>query len=331
MAPTQLSLSPWIGGAGGRGHNGVVSAPPHRALSPGRRLSVTQTLGPLRRGPGDPTVLRDGARWWMTTRMSSGPATLLLEQAAPDRVDARAWGPGADERLDTLPQMLGADRPEPAFDDPHPHVADAMRRHPGLSVPCTGRVMEALIPAGLEQRVLGVDAFAAWRRLVLAHGEAAPGPVPQRLRVLPTTSTWAALPSWEWHRAGVDPQRYRTAQRCARVGPQLERIAATGDLAATYRALRSIPGVGVWTAAEVGSRALGDADAVPFGDYHLGHLVGIGLLGRRLPVDDHAAIGEALEPYRPERFVAVRLLQMSPHVVRERRGARMGRVDHRRH
>ena len=292
---------------------------------------MAQTLGPLRRGPGDPTVLRDGARWWMTTRMPTGPATLLLEQVSPERIAASAWGPGADERLETLPGMLGADRPEPHYADAHPHVADAMRRHPGLSVPRTGRVIEALLPAVLEQKVLGVDAFAAWRRLVLAHGEPAPGPVPDRLRVLPTTPTWASLPSWEWHRAGVDPQRYRTAQRCARVGAQLERIAAGGDVAATYRALRSIAGVGVWTAAEVGSRALGDADALPFGDYHLGHLVGVGLLGRRLPVDDHAAIGEALEPYRPERFVAVRLLQMSPHVVLERRGARMGRVDHRRH
>ena len=291
---------------------------------------MAQTLGPLRRGPGDPTVLRDGARWWMTTRMPTGPATLLLEQVSPERIAASAWGPGADERLETLPGMLGADRPEPHYADAHPHVADAMRRHPGLSVPRTGRVIEALLPAVLEQKVLGVDAFAAWRRLVLTHGEPAPGPVPDRLHVLPTTPTWASLPSWEWHRAGVDPQRYRTAQRCARVGAQLERVAASGDIAAAYRALRSIAGVGVWTAAEVGSRALGDADAVPFGDYHLGHLVGVGLLGRRLPVGDHVAIGEALEPYRPERFVAVRLLQMSPHVVLERRGARMGRVDHRR-
>ncbi|GAA2069311.1 hypothetical protein GCM10009821_02070 [Aeromicrobium halocynthiae] len=299
-------------------------------LSPGRRLSVVQTLGPLRRGPGDPTVLRDGTRWWMTTRMPSGSATLLLDQVAPDLVEASAWGPGAEERLAALEPLLGSHRPEPHFVDAHPHVADAMRRHPGLSVPATGRVLEALVPAVLEQKVLGVDAFAAWRRLVLAHGDPAPGPVPDRMRVLPTAERWAALPSWEWHRAGVDPQRYRTAQRCVRVAAQLERLAAAGDLDAFYRGLRSIPGVGIWTAAEVGSRALGDADAVPFGDYHLGHLVGVGLLGRRLPVDDHAAIGEALEPYRPERFVAVRLLQLSPHVVLERRGARMARVDHRR-
>ena len=101
----------------------------------------------------------------------------------------------------------------------------------------------------------------------------------------------------------------------------------SGDRATTYRGLRSIPGVGVWTAAETGFRALGDADAVPFGDFHLGHLVGVGLVGRRLHHDDE--IAEALEPYRPQRYRVVRLLELSPLVRLERRGPRASRVDHR--
>ena len=163
---------------------------------------------------------------------------------------------------------------------------------------------------------------------IVRFGEAAPGPAPEGMRVFPTAEQWAAIPSWEWHRAGVDPQRARTAQACARLGPQVERLATThgDDHAAVYRGLRSIPGVGVWTAAEVGSRALGDADAVPFGDYHVGKDVGAALVGR--PLDDDE-LAETLEPWRPHRFRVVRLIQLSPHATRERRGPRMPRVDHR--
>ncbi|MGI9084733.1 MAG: DNA-3-methyladenine glycosylase family protein [Aeromicrobium sp.] len=260
--------------------------------------------------------------------MATGPVAVSLVQRDIHTVEADAWGPGADAMLSTLPKALGIDDDASEFAPVHPAVADALRRFPGLRVPWTGRVLEALIGAVIEQRVVGKDASASWRRLLLRHGDPAPGPAPDGMRVFPTPLAWASLPSWEWHRAGVDPQRYRTAQACARVGPQLERACSrVDDRAAAYRALRSIPGVGVWTAAEVGCRALGDADAVPFGDFHLGHLVGIGLVGRRLHHDDE--IADALEPYRPQRYRAVRLLALSPLVRLERRGPRAPRVDHR--
>ncbi len=149
------------------------------------------------------------------------------------------------------------------------------------------------------------------------------------MRVFPTAEQWAAIPSWEWHLAGVDPRRARTAQAAARVGPQLERLAAShpSDPGAVYRGLRSIPGVGVWTAAEVGSRALGDADAVPFGDFHVAKDVGTALVGRRL---DDAGLAEVLAPWLGHRFRVVRLVQLSPLARPERRGPRMPRVDHRR-
>ncbi|MCL8251153.1 hypothetical protein AERO_07135 [Aeromicrobium fastidiosum] len=84
---------------------------------------------------------------------------------------------------------------------------------------------------------------------------------------------------------------------------------------------------GVWTAAEVGSRALGDADAVPFGDYHVAKDVGVALLGRRI---DDVELAEVLEPWRGHRFRVVRLVGLSPLVGTDRRGPRMARVDHRR-
>jgi 3-methyladenine DNA glycosylase/8-oxoguanine DNA glycosylase len=292
-------------------------------------VNVSLTLSMLRRGRGDPTTRRDGTLLWRTSRMSHGPVTYVLQQLEPSLVRAKAWGPGAAELLDGLPALVGAEDDPSGFRPDHPILADAFRRYPGLRVPRTGRVLESLIAAVIEQRVVGLDAFAAWRRLHLRFGDPAPGPAPTGMRVFPTAEQWAAIPSWDWHRAGVDPQRARTAQACARVGGQLERLATLhgDDHAAVYRGLRSVPGVGVWTAAEVGARALGDADAVPFGDYHVGKDVGAVLVGR--PLDD-AALAEALEPWRPHRFRVVRLIQLSPLATSERRGPRAPRVDRRR-
>jgi 3-methyladenine DNA glycosylase/8-oxoguanine DNA glycosylase len=315
----------------GRQTGGMTA--PQSSLSRELRLpsvvNLGLTLALMRRGAGDPTTRRDGSRLWRTSRMATGPVTYLLRQVEPTLVHAEAWGPGSGELLEGLPALVGADDDPSTFEPRHPVLADAFRRFPGLRVPRTGRLLEALIAAVLEQKVVGLDAFAAWRRLHLRFGEPAPGPAPAGMRVFPTAEQWAAIPSWDWHLAGVDPQRARTAQACARLGSQLERLAAAhpDDHAAVYRGLRSIPGVGVWTAAEVGARALGDADAVPFGDYHVSKDVGSALIGR--PVDD-TEMAELLEPWRPHRYRVVRLIQLSPHASREKRGPRMPRVDHRR-
>ncbi|MCW2790288.1 MAG: 3-methyladenine glycosylase [Aeromicrobium sp.] len=291
-------------------------------------VNVRLTLGPMRRGPGDPTHRHQGGRTWRTSRMPTGPVTYAIDQLTSVHVRGSAWGPGSAELLERLPRLLGADDDPSSFVPDHPVLVDGARRFVGLRVPASGRVLEALIPAVIEQKVLGIDAFAAWRRLNVRFGEAAPGPAPEGMRVLPDAEQWAAIPSWEWHLAGVDPARSRAAQACARVATQLERLAADhpDDPTPVYRGLRSIPGVGVWTAAEVGSRALGDADAVPFGDYHVAKDVGVALLGRRI---DDAELAEVLEPWRGHRFRVVQLVRLSPLVRTERRGPRMSRVDHR--
>ena len=70
-----------------------------------------------------------------------------------------------------------------------------------------------------------------------------------------------------------------------------------------------MPGIGPWTAAEVGVRALGDQDAVSVGDFHLPHLVAFALAGEPRGSDERML--ELLEPYRGQRARVVRLLEMS--------------------
>ncbi|HWC33904.1 MAG TPA: hypothetical protein VG650_03650 [Mycobacteriales bacterium] len=188
-------------------------------------------------------------------------------------------------------------------------------------------MLESLVPAVLEQKIVGLDAFAMWRRLVTRFGEPAPGPAPDGMRLIPTNETWQAIPSWEWHRAGVEQRKARTIALAASYAGRLEAAAATATNAEVYRMLTGIPGIGVWTAAEVGQRALGDADAAPIGDYHLPALLGEALGDGRALADDEVV--PFLEPWRPHRYRLVRVLELTPGSRRERRGPRMSRVDHR--
>ena len=190
-------------------------------------VSPGTTLSPLRRGPGDPTfqITADRAIW-RTSLLPSGPVTARILRAGPNAVRAQAWGDGADEFVDALPAFLGAEDDHSDFAPTEPTVAAALRAVPHLRLGRTGRVMEALVPAVLEQRVPGADAFRAFRLLVTKFGTAAPGPAPERMRVPPSAEVWRRVPSWEFHRANVDPGRARTIVGAAQRATALERLGA---------------------------------------------------------------------------------------------------------
>jgi len=282
--------------------------------------SFGHTLAPLRRGPLDPCfrLTPDGAIW-RTSLMPSGPVTARTTRLAADAARCEAWGAGAQEFLEGLPALLGMDDDAPGFAPSDPTVAAAQRRVPHLRPGRTGLVLEALIPAVIEQRVPGADAFRSWRLLVSACGTPPPGPAPAGMRVPPTAEAWRGIPSWEFHRANVDPGRARTLVACARRADSLERLVARPP-AQAREALTSLPGVGVWTAAETAQRAFGDADALSVGDYHVSKMIGWTLVG--YPVDD-AGMLALLEPMRPHRHRVVRLLEVSGLAREPRRGPRL--------
>ncbi len=277
-------------------------------------------MAPLRRGPGDPCFQLPGdGTIWRTSLLPTGPVTARISRAAPNAAHCVAWGGGAPEFVEMLPALLGPEDDASDFVPRHPTVAAAHRRVPHLRLGRTGLVLEALIPAIIEQRVPGADAFRAWRLLVSKYGTPAPGPAPARMRVPPSAEVWRHIPSWEFHRANVDPGRAQTVVRCARRAASLERLASR-PAAQAREALTSLPGVGEWTAAETAQRAFGDADALSVGDYHIPKMIGWTLLGR--PVDD-AGMLELLEPMRPHRHRVVRLLEASGLAYEPRRGARL--------
>ena len=195
---------------------------------------------------------------------------------------------------------------------------------PGWRVPRSGLVVQALVASIIEQKVTGKEAFAGYRRLVRRFGEPAPGPGEDLgLVVPPDPRGWAAIPSWEWLAAGVDPGRSRTVVRAVGHAGRLEECA---DLPADQARARltALPGVGRWTWAEVAQRALGLPDEVSFGDYHVAKDIGWALTGT--PVDDDG-LAELLEPYAGHRYRVQRLLELGGH-HRPRRGHRMTLPTH---
>lgn len=285
-----------------------------------REISLRAQLGVFTRGAGDPTSHwgADGS-FTRSAQTPDGPGTLhAVCRSAGSAVECTAWGAGAQWLLDAVPDLLGDADDTSGFEPRHPVVADAWRRFSGWRVPRSRLVMDALAPAVIEQKVTGQEAFAGYRRLVLRFGEPAPGPFGTALRVPPTAAGWAMVPSWAWLQASVDGARSRAVVGAARVAGRLEQCAGL-PLAAAHSRLRSLPGIGVWTAAEVAQRALGDADAVSFGDYHVAKDIGWALTGR--PVDD-AGLAELLEPYAGHRYRVQHLLGLAGH-RRPRRGPRM--------
>jgi 3-methyladenine DNA glycosylase/8-oxoguanine DNA glycosylase len=294
-----------------------------RRWTAGRPVDIRSTLGPLLRGRGDPAHRAgpDGSFWW-ACHTPDGPGTLVLRQQA-DAVDASAWGVGASWLLAAVPVLLGADDDWTGFDAAaHPLLASVWRRRPGLRLPHTGLVLEALIPAVLEQRVTGREARRAWRGLCYRFGQPAPGPLTE-LRVPPTPSALLDVPTWDWHRLGVDISRQRTIRAAATVAPRLEECASLPSVDALAR-LRGVPGVGAWTAAEVAQRAWGDPDAVSVGDYHIHDQVVHALTGR--PRGDDEEMIRLLEPWRGHRQRVVRLVEVSG-VAKPRFGPRYSPID----
>lgn len=255
----------------------------------------------VRRGGGDPAFQRDAdGTIWRATTTPRGLATLRIRSRPRlGQVDLEAWGPGAEWALERAPALLGAEDDVSDFVPSDHRVAAAWQRNPHWRIARTGLVFEALVPSVIEQKVTGQEAGRGWRLLLGRFGSPAPGPGAGRgMRALPSAATVAAIPSWEWLRCHIDGKRSDAIVRAAKVAGSLER---TLDLSAEEadRRLRSVPGIGVWTSAEIRQRAHGHADAVSFGDYHIASHVGFALTGSAF---DDAGLAELLEPDRPHRY-----------------------------
>jgi 3-methyladenine DNA glycosylase/8-oxoguanine DNA glycosylase len=334
---------------GERPTGGDRAAPPpdnERTLSLEVPLDLRLTLGIHGRGRTDPALRFEVSdSTWRATRTPEGPVTMLIEArpgggelggrpGGPGAIRARAWGPGSGWALapGRLEGLLGLDDDPAALVPGHVAVAAAARRLPGLRIGHTGAVLEALVPAILEQKVTGAEAGRTYRALLARYGEEAPGGF--GLRLHPGPAVLAALPYHAFHPLGLERRRAELVRAVAREAERLERLGAAADgpgtdpaaRATAYAALRAFPGIGPWTAAEVGMRAFGDPDAVSVGDFHLPNMVAWALAGEPRGTDERML--ELLAPYRGQRGRVLRLLELSGAQA-PRRGPRLAprRID----
>lgn len=278
----------------------------------GSEPSQTRTLvvdGPLdlratvnARFTGDPGGQYQQA--WRASRTPRGLAALKIVVTG-DRVDAEAWGPGAEWVLDGLPALLGLDDDPTTFEPQHEILDRLHRRFRGLRIGKTGLVWETLPHVILEQKVTGTEASRSWRSLVKTFGEDAPGPCD--LRVGPAPESIAALQYYELHPHGVERKRAEIMINAARRANRLEE-AASMPVEQAYERMMALRGIGIWTASLVLGEALGDPDAIPIGDYHVKNTVSWALAGEPRGTDERMI--ELLEPYRGHRQRVVRLLHL---------------------
>ncbi len=283
-----------------------VTGARERRVTVGTPFDLRATLRPWAVGGRDPTMRFDADTVAKAARLPSGPVTVHFEVVSEGEVVVTAWGDGAEEALANAPAMLGAGDDPHAFRPENEDVAALRARFSGLRIGRAPSLMEVLITTIVQQRVTTAEAIDSLRALGRQRPEEAPGPFGLALPVAP--ETLAEAPYYTLHPLGIDKRRADTLRYvCARP----KRIAALAELErdVALKKLRSIDGVGPWTAGLVAGIALGDPDAVPTGDYHLPSYVAWALAGE--PRADDARMLELLAPYAGHRWRVIRLIRMS--------------------
>ncbi len=184
------------------------------------------------------------------------------------------------------------------------------RRVPGLRVPGTVDPHELALRAIVGQQVSVASARAVLGRLVAEHGTSLPSPHLLGHHAVGPGDRAAALthrfPDMA-HLAAVDPDRLPLPRRRARTLVTMAEALAGGELeldvgtdAEEVRwTLRTLPGIGPWTADYIAVRGLGHPDVMLSGDLGVRHaLAGLGL------AHTPGAVDELARSWRPWRSYA---------------------------
>ncbi len=287
-----------------------------------RPLDLRRTVRMVSMWGGTCWLKADESGVWWTRRTPEGEGTARIVRRG-DRLHGEGWGAGAEWLLEQVPELLGLERPGVEdVPDAHPVVRDLKRRFAGLRVGRSGEAYPRLVSAALAQKVTTANSRPALFRLARRFGERAPGPR-EDLLLLPPPRRLCRLPYYELHRFNIERKRAELIARIGSRAPALERAASMEPAEARLH-LEKVRGIGPWTSGVVASGPLGDPDAVPLGDWHLPNLVAWHLAGE--PRGDDARMLELLEPFRPFRALAAKMIKLSGNPA-PRYGPRMPARD----
>jgi len=241
------------------------------------------------------TISADGKCGFLEVRPLEGIPCLELRVHFPDPQALLAILERARRMFD-----LGADPAEIARHlRKDPMLAAAVAQRPGLRVPGAWDGFELAVRSVLGQQVTVKGASTLAGRLAAKFGEQS-----EYGRLFPTP---AALAEADLESIGLTRARARTLRELAcAAGSGRMSFEGAGNPDSFAAELRTIPGIGAWTAAYVVMRALGEPDAFPAGD--LGLLRAAGKAEGRLTARELERRSAAWRPWRA--YAAMHLWMM---------------------
>jgi AraC family transcriptional regulator of adaptative response / DNA-3-methyladenine glycosylase II len=246
-----------------------------------------------------------------TIELDGRQGIVSVRRAPDEALSARIRFP----RLSALPAIIA--RLRRVFDlaaDPHaicahlaidPALAPLVAARPGLRVPGAWDGFELAIRAVLGQQIAVPAAIRLAGRLVAAHGEPLTEPDRELTHVFPRPEVLAGA---DLETLGMPRSRAAALSAVAAAAvadPDL--LSASRGLDDAIQRLRSIRGIGEWTAHYIALRQLREPDAFPAADVGLVRALGR-LEGRRRTARD---LVRRAEPWRPWRAYAAQHLWAS--------------------
>lgn len=242
-------------------------------------------------GPFGPLVLDAVQRGAIVELGVWGAVATPADVVARAMADARSWIGYDDPPVDLA--VVVADRPD---------LRAAARRCGPVVLSRLPRVGEAVGRAILGQLVQGVEAKRSTAQMAAALGHDAGGD----LWCWPTADVVGQTPGSALRLCGISLRATRALHAAALHDRALEGV--RDDAERFDRRVRALPGIGVWTSAEA-RLALGDADAVAVGDYHLPTVVCHALAGAGRDECSDELMLELLAPYAGQRGRVIRLVE----------------------
>ena len=256
------------------------------------------------------SVRLGGAQGWLRVSHLAGRNQLRLEAAgslAPWLMPLAARVRSQFD-LDANPAAIEAHLAQDAL------LQAAIRQAPGLRVPGAFEPFELAVRAVLGQQVSVAGATTLAGRLAARFGQPASTPWAGAMLHFPTPEELAALPPEALAQIGLPRARAATLVALARFAADGGlRFAPGASLEETVTRLKTVPGIGEWTAQYVALRALRFPDAFPAGDLGL-QKAASGTSGGRL---DERGLQARAVVWAPWRAYAAVLLWHGPSYTSE--------------
>lgn len=249
-------------------------------------------------------LVNDG-RYARTIALDGQPGTIVVEPGPKQTLRATIRFP----RLAALPRIIGRVRrmfdlaANPELINAHlaedPFLAPLVALRPGLRVPGTWDQVELAVRAILGQQVTVALATKQSGRIAAAFGTPLDDPHARALGLTHLFPTPAQLAAADVAGLGLMPgARARAISALgAAVAADPSLFGPYRDLPSTVARLKSLPGIGEWTAHYIALRALREADAFPAADVGLMRAL-VPELGRRPSAAELLARAEAWRPWR---------------------------------